>query len=59
MLEIAYILFFGFLLDISIGDPRYRFHPIRIIGQAISILEKIMWKFGLNGRGGGEESYLQ
>jgi len=53
MLELACILFFGFLLDIAIGDPRYRFHPIRIIGQAISILEKIMWKFGLNGRGGG------
>ena len=30
----------GFLLDLLFGDPRWLYHPVRIIGNGISILEK-------------------
>lgn len=34
----------GFLLDLIIGDPKWIYHPIRIIGNGISIGEKIIRK---------------
>lgn len=30
----------GFLLDLLLGDPRWLYHPVIIIGKAISFLEK-------------------
>ena len=30
----------GYFLDIIIGDPQWRWHPVRIIGRFIEILEK-------------------
>ena len=30
----------GFLLDLIIGDPRWLYHPVCLIGKLISILEK-------------------
>ncbi len=30
----------GFLLDCMFGDPVWRYHPIRVIGNLISVLEK-------------------
>jgi adenosylcobinamide-phosphate synthase len=53
MLELICILFIAFLSDLFIGDPRYRYHPIRIIGQSISLLEKALRKVGASGRAGG------
>lgn len=35
-------LFIGFLLDLLLGDPIYRFHPIRLIGNLIYYTEKIL-----------------
>lgn len=34
----------GFLLDLIIGDPHWLYHPVRIIGLLISLLEKIFLK---------------
>ncbi|MCH5208439.1 MAG: cobalamin biosynthesis protein CobD [Oscillospiraceae bacterium] len=34
----------GFLLDIIIGDPYWLFHPVRLIGSLISLLEKAVRK---------------
>lgn len=34
----------GFLLDLVLGDPRWLYHPVRIIGNGISLLEKILRK---------------
>ena len=30
----------GFLIDLLIGDPRWLYHPIRLIGNLIAVLEK-------------------
>ncbi len=39
MPEAAIILIAAFLLDFIIGDPVYRFHPVRLIGTLIQNLE--------------------
>ena len=36
---IAFVL--GFFLDLLIGDPHWLYHPVRIIGALISLLEKL------------------
>ena len=36
----AAALLFGFFLDFLFGDPRWLYHPIRLIGSAISAVEK-------------------
>jgi adenosylcobinamide-phosphate synthase len=53
MVELIAILFIAFFADLFIGDPRYRYHPIRIIGHSISLLEKFLRKMGFAGRAGG------
>jgi adenosylcobinamide-phosphate synthase len=53
MMKTAFIIFFAFLLDLFLGDPRYRLHPVRIIGCGIAFFEKILRRIGLNGRTGG------
>ena len=30
----------GFLLDLLMGDPRWLYHPVCLIGKLISVLEK-------------------
>ena len=40
----AVALVIGFILDILIGDPRWLYHPVRVIGNAISLTEKFMRK---------------
>jgi len=32
----------GFLIDLLIGDPRWLYHPVRIIGNAIALVEKVL-----------------
>lgn len=34
----------GFLLDLCLGDPRWLYHPVRVIGHEITFLEKILRK---------------
>ncbi|MCG2790825.1 MAG: cobalamin biosynthesis protein, partial [Actinomycetia bacterium] len=38
------IVIIAFLLDFIFGDPRFRFHPIVIIGNFIKFLEKRLLK---------------
>jgi len=49
----AFILFLILGLDLIFGDPVYRFHPIRIIGNLISCYEAGLRYLGLNGKFGG------
>jgi adenosylcobinamide-phosphate synthase len=53
MLEFAGILFAAFLLDLFFGDPPYRFHPIRIIGHCISLVEGLLRRLKWDRKGGG------
>ncbi len=39
------ILILAFLLDLLIGDPRWLPHPVRLIGSAISVLERFLRRF--------------
>ena len=34
----------GFVLDLLIGDPRWLYHPICVIGNLIAVLEKVIRK---------------
>ena len=38
----ALALILGFLIDLLLGDPRWLYHPVRIIGNGISLLEKLL-----------------
>ena len=35
----------AYIIDLILGDPRWLYHPIIIIGKLISFLEKILYKF--------------
>ena len=34
----------GYILDLLIGDPHWLYHPVRLIGNLISLLESILLK---------------
>ena len=38
--------FFGFILDLFLGDPYWMPHPIRLIGGLISRVEKMLRQEG-------------
>jgi adenosylcobinamide-phosphate synthase len=41
------------LVDLAAGDPVYRWHPVRLIGTALSWIEARLRDAGLDGYGGG------
>jgi len=49
----APLLITGLLLDAVFGDPQVRWHPIRLIGDTLSFLEKALRRLGWDGRAGG------
>ncbi len=49
----AELLAIAMLLDVTLGDPEYAWHPIRAVGHSVSTSERILRRFGLNGYGGG------
>ena len=53
MIEVQLIILIGFILDLLLGDPVYRGHPVRLIGHFINSLEKRLRKIRLDGKGGG------
>ncbi len=53
MIECAVILATAFVLDLVLGDPMYRLHPVRLMGHQIAWLEKRLFHTGLSGFGGG------
>ena len=42
-----FVVKFGiaYIIDLILGDPRWFYHPVIIIGKLISFLEKILYKF--------------
>ncbi|MBN1905867.1 MAG: cobalamin biosynthesis protein CobD [Deltaproteobacteria bacterium] len=47
------ILISGFLFDLILGDPNYRYHPVRIIGRLIELLHYFFKGRSLNMRFSG------
>jgi adenosylcobinamide-phosphate synthase len=41
------------ILDIAIGDPVYRLHPVRLMGDALLFFERQLNTLGADGYGGG------
>ena len=48
----------AFALDVSLGDPVYRWHPIRLMGSSLSLLERGLRAIGLDGYLGGVLLFL-
>jgi len=46
-------LVLGVVLDLAIGDPPYRWHPIRLIGRTVTDVEQRLRRMGADGYGGG------
>ena len=40
-------------LDLAIGDPVYRWHPVRLIGRGLQSIESLLRSIGADGYGGG------
>lgn len=53
MLECILVLTAAFFLDWAMGDPVYRLHPVRLMGNAISGLERFIFSRGQDGYLGG------
>jgi adenosylcobinamide-phosphate synthase len=47
------LLIFGLLLDALLGDPQFRFHPVRLIGATLSAFEKFLRSLNWDGYSGG------
>ena len=45
-------LILGFVLDLLIGDPRWLYHPVCVIGNLITVLEKAIRKIFPKSHGG-------
>lgn len=43
----------AFVIDLILGDPVYPFHPIRLLGNFVNVLEKSLFKFNIKGYLGG------
>lgn len=54
----ALLLLAGVLLDAVFGDPRYPFHPVRIMGWTLSTYERTLRRCGCDGYGGGCALFL-
>ncbi|WP_291321870.1 adenosylcobinamide-phosphate synthase CbiB [Desulfonatronospira sp.] len=53
MFECLIILVLAFGLDLILGDPVYRLHPVRLMGAAVTRMERMLFGLGLNGVCGG------
>ena len=53
MKECLVVLLVAFVMDLYLGDPVYRFHPVRLIGHLIKLVEKLLERLKLFNRLGG------
>jgi adenosylcobinamide-phosphate synthase len=47
------ILSAAVVIDLAIGDPVYRLHPVRLMGDALRLIERALRSAGADGYGGG------
>lgn len=48
-----FVFLTALFLDLVIGDPIYAYHPIRLLGSFLIVVENLLRKLGLNEYGGG------
>ena len=48
----------GLLLDAVFGDPQVRFHPIRLMGDSLTLFERLLRRLGMDGYAGGCTLFL-
>jgi adenosylcobinamide-phosphate synthase len=48
----------GLGLDALIGDPVFRWHPIRLLGDLLGAFERVLFRIGANGYAGGVVLFL-
>ncbi len=48
----------GLGLDALIGDPVFRLHPVRVLGNLLSAYERLLFRVGANGYAGGVILFL-
>jgi adenosylcobinamide-phosphate synthase len=48
-----FVLIAAVILDLLLGDPVYPYHPIRLIGNTLSLFERGLRRIGADGFGGG------
>jgi adenosylcobinamide-phosphate synthase len=53
MILAAATLLAAFILDLLLGDPPLRFHPVRLMGFCVNFSEKLLRGVGLSGLAGG------
>jgi|DewCreStandDraft_4_1066084.scaffolds.fasta_scaffold02817_3 adenosylcobinamide-phosphate synthase len=49
----ATVLLMAVALDLTLGDPIYPLHPVRLIGRTLTWFERALWAMGMNAYGGG------
>ena len=49
----ALLLALAVVVDLAIGDPVYRWHPVRLIGASLRTVERALRHAGADGYGGG------
>jgi adenosylcobinamide-phosphate synthase len=49
----ALMLALAVVADLAIGDPVYRWHPVRLIGGSLRMVEQALRRAGADGYGGG------
>lgn len=54
----ALVLLAAVALDLAVGDPVYPFHPVRLMGNTLAFLERVLRSSGLNGYAGGIVLFL-
>jgi adenosylcobinamide-phosphate synthase len=47
------LLAIGVVVDLALGDPVYSWHPVRLVGRALTWMEARLRAAGLDGYGGG------
>ncbi|MFA4988473.1 MAG: CobD/CbiB family cobalamin biosynthesis protein, partial [Candidatus Omnitrophota bacterium] len=40
----------AYLLDLAAGDPQFRWHPVRVMGRFVEVLERVLNREGYNRR---------
>ena len=49
----AVVLAAAVILDLLLGDPVYPLHPIRLMGDTLTLFERGLRRIGADGYGGG------